>query len=268
MNIPGKLTGKDILIWDSGRGSRMGKLLKGGKSKGEVDMFGNYKLFHFAAGAAKWLVDTLRDIGKDYCAFVASDQIVCFSHVVKVELMSVLDVACAQDADLIFFDGPPELSIVRLHYFLDPKSRPCEDSKLALARDRTLLELFGGAHIFQCVLLKKNLLEPLATTLQAILQAIRDGYDLDFGVFDVTVMPQFVRPKWLKKEQHPAAIKIFSALCDLGVKVDRTFPVSVPIQVFNVNEPLVLKRLQKRIIRNSSSQRSYNYVPSIAASTI
>jgi hypothetical protein len=256
LDILSSLNDKDILIWDAGKGSRMSSLLRGGKSKGDADVCGSHKLYHFPAGAAKWLVDTLRTMGKEYCAFVASDQIVCLSHQVKNELKSLLEVAASQNTDLIFFEGPPELSVMRLGIFVGPKRRPQKDSFLALARDRTLLKYFGGAHIFQCILLKKSLLEPLATTLHAIIQACSNGYELDHGIYDVSVVPRFVQPEWLKQEANLAAHKIYSRLCDLTAKVESVFPISVPIQVFNVNTPLVLKRLRKRILRGLQGKES------------
>ena len=247
VNISGSLGGKDIFIWDSGKGSRMGALLKGGKSKGEVTVCGNHKLYHFVAGASKWLIDTLRETGKEYVAFTASDQIVCLSRPVKNELSSLLELASSQDADVIFFDGPPELSVVRLRSLFDQTRQPRKNSLTALARDRMLLKHFGGGHIFQSVLIKKDLVDPLAKALKVILQAARDGYELDYGVYDVVVMSRLMQPKWLKQEHHPAAHKIYSTLCDLRAKVKHVFPISVPIQVFNVNTPLVLKRLRMRI---------------------
>jgi len=53
LDIFGSLNGKDILIWDAGKGSRMGSLLGGGKSKGDAYVCGNQKLYHFSAGAAR-----------------------------------------------------------------------------------------------------------------------------------------------------------------------------------------------------------------------
>ena len=110
-------------------------------------------------------MDVLKNMGKEYVAFIASDQIVCFPKLVKQELRSFLDVACAQDDDMIFFDSPPALSLVQLRYFFDSTRSPRKDSLIALARERTLLKHFGGAHIFQCVLLKKYLMVPLSKAL-------------------------------------------------------------------------------------------------------
>jgi hypothetical protein len=254
LNVSDSISGKDVLIWDSGKGSRMGKLLKGGKSKGEVDVWEGHKLYHFPTAAAKWLVDTLSEMGRHYVALIASDQVVCLSNQVKEELRSFLEVACAQDADIIFFDGPPELSVMRLHFLLDQTRRPRKDCLAALARDRMLLKYFGGAHIFQCVLLKKDLVDLLAKALGVLLQAAKGGYDLDYGVYDVAVLPQLVRPCWLEQDSHPAAREIYSTLCDLRAKVKSVFPVSVPVRVFNVNTPLVLKRLRSRIPQGSQAE--------------
>lgn len=254
LNLCGTINGKDVLIWDSGKGSRMGSLVRGGKPKGDLEVWGGHKLYHYSAGAAKWLVDYLAEIGKEYIAFIATDQVVCLSDHIKQQLKSLLHVASTQDADIIFFDGPPVLSLVRLHSLLDPTRRPRKDSLTALARDRTLLKHFGGAHIFQCVLLKKDLVDPLAKALEALLRAAKDGYDLDYDVYDVAILPQLVRAYWLEQDQHPAASKIYSALCDLNAKVENVFPVSLPIQVFNVNTPLVLKWLRKRILRDSQAE--------------
>jgi hypothetical protein len=217
-------------------------------------MWEDHKLYHFPAAVAKWLVSTLSEMRRQYVAFIASDQVVSLSKQVKGELRSFLDVACAQDADMIFFDGPPELSLMRLRFLLDQTRRPRKDSLAALARDRMLLKHFGGAHILQCVLLKKDLVDLLAKALGVLLQAAKGGYDLDYGVYDVAVLPQLVRPCWLEQDSHPAAREIYFALCDLRAKVKSVFPVSVPIQVFNVNTPLVLKRLRGRIPQDSQAE--------------
>jgi hypothetical protein len=225
----------------------MGALLASGKSKGDINVCGKYQLYHYAAGAAIWLVDTVKKMDKEYFAFVASDQIVCLSHKDKEQLRSILEVACLQDQDMIFFDGPPELSTIRLRSFLSPAVRPQRNSPLSLARDREILKQFGGAHIFQCVLLKKSLLEQLGRLLEAIIKAGSNGYDLDYGVYDVAVMPQLVRPNWLKKQKHSEALNIYEALCDLANKARCIFPISMPIKVFNVNTPNILEQLQKML---------------------
>jgi hypothetical protein len=244
--------GKDIFVWDSGIGSRMGALLASGKSKGDVHVCGKYQLYHFAAGAAIWLIDTVKKMDKEYFAFVASDQVVCLSHKDKEQLRSILEVACLQNQDMIFFDGPPELSAVRLRSFLSPVVRPQRNSPLSLARDRAMLKQFGGAHIFQCVLLKKSLLEQLGRALEAILKAGSNGYDLDYGVYDVAIMPQLVRPNLLKKQKHSDTLNIYETLCDLANKARCFFPISMPIKVFNVNTPNILKQLQKRIANSEN----------------
>jgi len=225
----------------------MGALLASGKSKGCIHVCGTHQLYHYAAGAAMWLVDTVKKMDKEYFAFVACDQIVCLSHKNKRQLRNILEVACLQNADLIFFDGPPELSAIRLRSFLSKGIQLQKNLPHMLARDREMLRQFGGAHIFQCVLLKKSLLGPLAQVLEAITKATSNGYDLDYGVYDVAVMPQLVRPNWLKKQKRSDALDIYAALCELADKARRIFPISMPIKVFNVNTPNILEQLRKRI---------------------
>ena len=259
-DISGVLSGKDILVWDAGRGSRMGSLVKDGKSKGNLYVRGSHRLFHFSAGAAIWLVDTLKKMHREYVGFIACDQVVSLSDQMKQELTSSLEVASEQGADVIFFDGPPALSLMRLRYFLDRARQPRKDSLASLNRERTLLKNHGGGHVLQCVLLKRKLVTPLTNVLKVILQAVRDGFDLDYGVTDVAILPQLVQPRWLARQDHPAARKIYSALCDWRDNVKNIFPVSVPIEVLNCNTPLVLKRLQKRISQDSQAQRSFDHV--------
>jgi len=244
LNFSSTFTNENVLIWDSGKGSRMGSLLQNGKSKGDLYLLGSNKLCHFAAGAAKWLV---KAVDEKYFAFIASDQVVCLSEQDEKQLRSNLELAIGQDADMIFFDSPPALSLVRLRFFLDSKKQPRKNSLVVLARDRTLLKYYGGAHVFQCVLLKKHLLTSLSMVLEVILKAVHNGYNLDYGVFDIAVLPRLVRPRWLEKVSHPAAQEIYYALCNLSAQMKRVVPVSMPIQVYNVNTSIVLDRLRQRI---------------------
>jgi hypothetical protein len=246
-DILGSTNSKDIFVWDAGPGSRMGNLLGNNKSKGDICVHNGHMLYHYAAAAAIWLIDSVKNMGKDYFAFVASDQVVCLSDMEKRQLKSILEVACLQDADVIFFDGPPELSVLRLRSFLSPVVPPQRNSPFSLARDREMLKQFGGAHIFQCVLLKKSLLTQLGCALEAVLKACFNGYNLDYGVYDVAVMPRLVSPKWLKKQSHSEALNVYETLCDLANKTQHIFPVSMPIKVFNVNTPNIFEQLQKRI---------------------
>ena len=238
---------KEILIWDSGKGSRMGYLLRGVKSKGDIEVWKGHKLFEFSASAAKWLVDELQLMGRNYVALAASDQIVFLHDEDKRELRSSLEAACAQDADVVFFAGPPALDISRLWPLLSRSKRPRKDSQIALARDRALLKYYGGSHVFQCVLLKRSTMSLLAKVLEIIQETAVAGYDMDFGAFDVAVLPKFVQPCWLKKEQYPQAHKLYSALCDFALKAANVFALSVPIEVFNVNTPVVMECMQNRI---------------------
>jgi hypothetical protein len=242
-----QLPGKDVLVWDSGKGTRMAVLLQAGQTKGDVVVTGGHRLYHFAAGAAQWAANILREMDRDYIAFVASDQILCLSEPDKKELVTLLDAASSQDADIIFFDGPPALSLLRLRFLIDPARPPRRDGVMALARDRLLLERYGGAHVLQCLLVKRSLVPALATVLEATLEAAGNGYYWDCGVADVAVLPRLVRPDWLMKERHPAARRIGVALCKWCDHARRVRSVSMPLRVFNVNMPCVLDHLKTRI---------------------
>jgi hypothetical protein len=246
-NIVSSAKDKEILIWDSGKGSRMGYLLRGVKSKGDIEVWKGHKLYEFSASAAKWLVNELKVMGRSYVALAAADQIVFLHDEDKRELRSSLEAACAQDADIVFFAGPPALDISRLWPLLSQSNRPQRDSQIALARDRAILKYYGGTYVFQCVLLKRSTIDLLTKVLEIIQEAAIAGYEMDFGVFDVAVLPKFVRPCWLKKERYPQAHELYSALCDFALKAANAFALSVPIEVFNVNTPVVLECLQKRM---------------------
>ncbi len=241
------LDGKDVLIWDSGKGSRMGSLLQAEQPKGDILVTGSHKLHHFAAAAAQWPVNVLREANQDYVAFVASDQVVCLSESHKRELEALLNAAVSQDADVIFFDGPPALSLVRLRFMVSSAQPPHRNGVMALARDRLLLKNYGGAHIFQCVLLKRSLLPALASVLEAILEAARSGFDLDYGINEVAILPRLIRPNWLKRDRHAAARRIYAALSNLSAQTRRVRAVSMPLHVINVNMPYVLNHLKTRI---------------------
>ena len=90
-------------------------------------------------------------------------------------------------------------------------------------------------------------MKELGRALEAIIKADKRGFNLDFGVYDVAIMPQLVRPNWLKKQNHSNALNIYEALCDLANKAQCIFPISIPIKVFNVNTPYILNQLKKRI---------------------
>jgi hypothetical protein len=246
MTLCEQLDGKDVIVWDAGKGSRMGRLLQPGQAKGEVEVAGGHRLHEFAAGAAQWMVSTLRALDRHYVAFVASDQILCLSEPDKRELATLLD-AASQDVDVIFFDGPPELSLLRLRFLLDSNRPPRRDGAMALARDRQMLKNYGGAHVLQCVLLKKNHAFALATTLEAILEAARSGYDVDLGVGDIAVLPRLIGANWLKKQRNPVFVAIQAAIRGLCAQVRHVRSVSMPLQVFNVNTPGVLSHLRERI---------------------
>ena len=93
---------------------------------------------------------------------------------------------------------------------------------------------------------KRNHLKTLVNALQ-LLQNHGDEYKYDLGVFDISVFSRLVPPRWLKKEHHPAAVKIFTALNELNHNVKNIFPISVPMETYNINTSHVLKRLKKRI---------------------
>ena len=238
---------KDVLVWDSGRATRMGRLMMGGKSKGDLELWGKYKLYQLSASPAKWLVNTLRNMGKEYIAFVASDQVVCLKEQVKQKLKAFLRVACKQNADMIFFDAPPALSIVRLYHLVSRAKRPRNNSAMAVARDRTLLKHYGGAHVFQCVLFKKHLCGQLARVLQSILNAANKGYYLDWGIADVAILPHLIWPKWIERDRHPAALAVGKALRSMHTEVKQIFPIALPVEVYNVNSRYVLERLRKKM---------------------
>ncbi len=246
------LDGKDVLIWDSGKGSRMGSLLHAEQPKGDILVTGSHKLYHFAAAAAQWPVNVLREADRNYVAFVASDQVVCLCESDKRELAALLNAAASQDADVIFFDGPPALSLARLRFLMSSAWPPRRNGVMGLARDRLLLRDYAGAHVFQCVLLKRSIAPALGTVLEAILEAARSGYDIDCGVNDIAVLPMLIRPKWSKKESHPAARRVYAALCELCIQVRHVRAVSMPLEVFNVNMPCVLNHLKTRISCDTS----------------
>jgi hypothetical protein len=206
-----------------------------------------HDLARFAAGAAGWMVRALRAAGGEYVAFVAADQVVCLSEETAAELRTILQVAFRLNADMIFFDGPPALSPLRLSSLIDASRRPSRNSAIALARDRTLLKHYGGAHVFQCVLIRKPLLPLLAGILEALLDASASGYDADYGIMDVALLPCLFDPVWLKRDGHPAALEINSRFRTWRAAIRRMFPISVPIEVFNVNTPVVLHALQCRV---------------------
>jgi hypothetical protein len=237
----------DVLVWDAGKGLRMASLLPVGSPKGDIIVAKGHRLYHFAAGAARWITHVLREMNRDYVAFVAADQIVCLFDSDRQELRTLLDAVSSQDADMIFFDGPPALSLVRLRFLLDPAQPPRRDSLMALARDRLLLKEHGGAHAFQCVLLKRSLMPALVNALEAILEAARNGYDVDYGVNDVAILSKLIRPDWLRKERHPGAQRIYAALHRLRTQTRRLRSISLPLQVFNVNLPAILEHLKMRI---------------------
>jgi hypothetical protein len=242
-----QLNGEHVLVWDAGKGSRMG-LLVSDRPKGDIELVHGIGLRRFAAAAAQRMVDELKDCGGDYTALVASDQVVCLDNEMSTRLKPVLTAAVAQKADLIFFDGPPALSVRRLHPLLDGVVRPRRDSMLVIARDRILLKHHGGAHVFQCALVRAPLRHLLADALQALVRAADKGCDLDFGVMDVAVVPRFVDPVWLNRETHAGARQVYQALAALRSACARVFPISVPIEVFNVNTSTMLQRLQRCIV--------------------
>jgi len=248
LDICDQIDGKHVLVWDAGKGSRMGHLVSDKKHKGDVELVGGQSLRQFAAAAAGWMVGTLRDCGGDYTALVASDQVVCLNNGTINQLEAILAAAAAQKADLIFFDGPPALSICRLHPLLNGSRCHRKNSAMALARDRVMLKHHSGAHVFQCVLVRAPLRRPLARVLESLVRAADQGYELDFGVMDVAVVPRFVELAWLRRENHPAAAECYAALMAWRAAVDRIFPVSVPLETYNVNTPTMLRRLRRRIM--------------------
>ncbi len=158
-----------------------------------------------------------------------------------------MDAVAAQDSDVIFFDGPPALSLCRLRFFLSSAQPPRRNGVMALARDRLLLKKYGGAHIFQCVLFKRHLMPALAAALETILELARTGHDVDYGVNDIAVLPRLIRPNWLKKERTPGARQLHAVLCELRNRTQHVRSVSMPLQAFNVNIPSVLRHLKTRI---------------------
>jgi len=242
-----QLDGKDLLLWDGGYGRRLGRLLETGQTKGQVDLTGGDKLYQFAAGAAQWLVGRLRTLHRDYVAFVAADQVLCLSDADVRELETHLEAASSQEPDVIFFDGPPALSLLRLRFLLDTRRPPRRDGTMALARDRQMLRNYGGAHVFQCVLLKKGHARALVDALDAVLEAARSGYDMDLGVGDIAVLPTLIGAKWLKRQQGPAVCAVQAAIDRLCARGRSIRSVSMPLQVFNVNTPSVLTHLSERI---------------------
>ena len=190
MKLQDQLKNKDVIVWDAGRGSRMGRLLQPGQAKGEIKVAGDHKLYEFAAGAAQWLVSALRALNRDYVAFVAADQILCLSESDGRGLATLLDTASLHETDVIFFDGPPALSLLLLRFLLDSNRPPRRNGTMALTRDRQMLKNYGGAHVFQCVLLRSNLAAQLLTALEAVLNATRKGCDVDLGVGDIAVLPR------------------------------------------------------------------------------
>ena len=69
-----------VVVWDAGRGSRMGTLAELSRGKGNVEVIEGVNLYQFAAGSDQWLVARLRETKREYVAFVASDQIVCLDE--------------------------------------------------------------------------------------------------------------------------------------------------------------------------------------------
>jgi hypothetical protein len=242
-----QLDGRGSLVWDAGYGRRLGRLLKTGQAKGEVELAGGNRLYQFAAGAAQWLVGTLRALNRRYVAFVAADQVLCLSDADASELEAHLDAASSQGADIIFFDGPPALSVLRLRFLLDSSRPPRRDGTMALARDRQMLRNYGGAHVFQCVLLKEERAHFLADALEAVLEAARSGCDADLGVGDIAVLPRLTGDSWLRKQRDPASRAMQAAIGRLCAQVQRVRSVWMPLQVFNVNTPGVLAHLRERM---------------------
>ena len=91
------------------------------------------------------MVDILSELNGnwDYVAFVASDQVLCLSEPARRELAALLDAAAAQDSDVIFFDGPPALSLCRLRFFLSSAQLPRKDGVMALASEEGTLDGLG-----------------------------------------------------------------------------------------------------------------------------
>ena len=237
----------EVLVWDAGYGSRLGRLLETGQTKGEVELADGYRLHQFAAGASRWLVRAMRARNRRYVAFTAADQVLCLKDADARELETHLDAASSQGADMIFFDGPPALSLLRLRFLLDTGRPPRRDGTMALARDRQMLRNYGGAHVFQCVLLKEGHAHFLADALEAVLDAARSGCDADLGVGDVAVLPRLVGTRWLKKQRVPAFRALEAAVSRLCARVQRVRSVWMPLEVYNVNTPGVLSHLRKRI---------------------
>jgi len=236
-----------VLIWDAGHGSRMGSLLEGGKSKGNLEVFPGRKLYHYSAGIAKWLVGTLREIGKDYVAFISADQVVYLSPGLQAEVRTILYEASRQDADMIFFDAPGALSLTRLRYFIGPATNT--KGWISLVRDMRLLELFGGAHILQCVLLRRDRILQLATALDIILKVQRMGSNIDVGVYDIAVLPRLAYPRLVVPSTSIALKPVYSALTQLASEIGRIFPICGSIGAsYNVNSPAVLAGLKRRIM--------------------
>ena len=242
-----QLDGKAVFVWDAGHGTRMEGALKSGQTKGEAQVMDGLRLFECAAGAAQWLVSALRDMNRDYIALVAADQVLCLSESDERELVTLLEAASSPEADVIFFDGPPALSLLRLRFLLDSSRPPRPDSAMALARDRQMLRNYGGGHVLQCVLLKKNHVPALADALDTVLEAARQGCDVDLGVVDIAVLPRLIGYSWLKKQRPPAFRAIHAAIGRLCLRMRRVRSVSMALQVFNVNTPGVLGHLGERI---------------------
>ena len=239
--------GKSVLVWDAGQGSRMGGLLQPGHTKGSLPLGAGRKLLHFSAGAAQWCLSASCGLRSDYFAFVAADQVVCLDAGDEQELADLLHAAALEAPDIIFFDVPPVVSLTRLRFLISAANRPQRNGLMALARDRLLLKEYGGAHVFQCALLKRTLMPALAATLEAILDAARVGCDVDYGVHDIAVIPMLLHPRWLRRDRRTVARRVYEALMGLRSLVRRVRPISMPLEVFNVNTPRVLEHLRARI---------------------
>ncbi len=208
-----QLGGKDVIVWDTGLGLRMAPLLRPGQAKGHVEVVGAQRLYQFAAGAAAWIVNTLRSLGRDYVAFIAADQVLHLSKDDRAELAALLE--AASDADAIFLDGPPSLSLPRLRFLLDSDGPAKRGGAMALARDRQMLKHHGGAHVLQCVLFKSPYATALAGVLEAIGEAAQAGCHLDLGIGNVAVLPRLIGMSWLKRGREPALRAVQAALGEL-----------------------------------------------------
>lgn len=236
----GALEDTSIVVMDRGLGSRMH--LRDGQSKGSVEVLPGAPLFHYSAGAMAWCLEVLSN--SDWIACSSSDQVVFLPEADRNALRTCLEVASGR-ADIVFFDGPPALSLTRLAPLLNTGMPPQHSSPAAVSRTWTLLTEYGGAHAYQAVFFRRQLLPVFIEVQKLLHDAARTGRRPGLTPYNLLVWPQYLGLAWMLNSADDLVWKVGAKLEVFHQQARGILPIHRPLQVLNCNTVDCLQGLRE-----------------------